>query len=66
MHPSALPCPALTTCPAPPALVSRVYALASQLKYHDAHYQSGEGELAEMGDPEWLLALQNVLVQMQV
>ena len=49
-----------------PALVSRVYALASQLKYHDAHYQSGEGELAEMGDPEWLLALQNVLVDMQV
>ncbi|XP_043212500.1 protein transport protein Sec16A-like isoform X2 [Amphibalanus amphitrite] len=47
------------------SLVSRVYALGSQLKYHDAHYQSGEGELSEMGDPEWLLALQNVLVEMQ-
>ena len=46
--------------------MSRVYALASRLKYHDAHYQSGEGELSELGDPEWLLALQNVLVDMQV
>ena len=46
--------------------MTKVYALANQLKYHDAHYQSGEGELAEMGDPEWLLALQGVLVDMQV
>ena len=41
-----------------PALVSRVYALSSRLKYHDAHYQSGEGELSELGDLTLSISLQ--------
>lgn len=38
--------------------VSQVLELATKLKYHDLHYQMGEGEMADMPDPQWLINLQ--------
>lgn len=37
--------------------VSQVLELATKLKYHDLHYQMGEGEMADMPDPQWLVNL---------
>lgn len=37
--------------------VSQVLELATKLKYHDLHYQMGEGEMTDMPDPQWLIDL---------
>ena len=42
-----------------------VYNLASRLKYLDAHYLNGKGEIETMGDPQWLINLQTVIYHQQ-
>lgn len=45
----------------PVDFLSQVYNLASCLKYNDVHYNMCHGELSEMPDPDWLLALKQQL-----
>ncbi|OQR69598.1 hypothetical protein BIW11_04337, partial [Tropilaelaps mercedesae] len=41
-------------------LVFEVYNLGSKLKFNDVHYSQGSGEYDELGDPEWLLRLEQL------
>ncbi|XP_022646073.1 uncharacterized protein LOC111243950 isoform X3 [Varroa destructor] len=43
-----------------PQLVHEVYSLGSKLKFNDVHYSQGSGEYEELGDPEWLLRLEQL------
>lgn len=43
-----------------PALAFEVYNLGSRLKFNDVHYSQGSGEYDELGDPEWLLRLEQL------
>lgn len=49
-----------------PELIHEVYALASRLRYNDAHYSHDAGNYDDLGHPQWLINLELVDAALRV